>query len=128
MPRKPKKTRLTDDIIERLCIAIRMGNYLDTACTFAGISTKQFDEWYKLGEAGEKKYVKLYEEVNKAEREAEYRILEMWYSHLKNDWRACRAFLERRFPEKWAEKKSTTLEGGNKPIMIKLIGNATGTD
>jgi len=128
MPRRPKKTKLTDDIIERLCVAIRMGNYLDTACQFAGISLKQFDEWYRLGEEGHKKYVKLYEEVNKAEREAEYRIVEMWYNHLKNDWRACRAFLERRFPDRWGERNTSVLEGGNKPIVIKLLGNATGTD
>lgn len=120
--------KLTDDVIEKLCIAIKMGNYLDTACAYAGIAKSTFEKWMKLGEEGRGKYAELYERVLEAEREAEWRIVEMWAKHLANDWRACRAFLERRFPERWGDRQRLVHEGGEKPIVIKLVDESAGKE
>ena len=52
----------------------------------------------------------FWEELTRAEAEAEARMVAQWQAQIPQDWRAARDFLARRFPERWASKDKIDLE------------------
>lgn len=55
---------LTDELIQKICECIKLGNTHESACNIVGIPFKEFTKWLKAGEAGkEPKYIELYNRV-----------------------------------------------------------------
>lgn len=109
MPRRPGKggqpTKLTPEVQERICSAIRAGNYIAAACAFAGICHQTYRNWMLWGEAGKSPiYVGFLESVKKAEADSEVALVAVWKRHTAENWQAAAALLERRFPERWARR------------------------
>ena len=44
-----RPTKLTGEVQDRLVMAIRAGNYLETACAYAGIDYSTYRRWFKRG-------------------------------------------------------------------------------
>lgn len=100
-----RPSKLTPEVQEKICNAIRAGNYYEAACAYAGIDYSTFRRWMVQGEKAKSgKYREFYEAVKKAEYEAEIRLVAMWQKHMPDNWQAIATFLERRYPERWARR------------------------
>lgn len=100
-----RPSKLTTEVQEKICNAIRAGNYYEAACAYAGIDYSTFRRWMVQGEKAKSgKYREFYEAVKKAEYEAEIRLVAQWQKHMPENWQAIATFLERRYPERWARR------------------------
>lgn len=105
-----RPTKLTPEVQERICQAIRAGNYYESACAYAGIAYSTFREWMVKGEKAKSgKYREFMEAIKKAEYEAEVRMVAMWQKHMPDNWQAIATFLERRYPDRWGKKDQMNL-------------------
>ena len=109
-----RPSKLTPAVQKKIIEAIRNGNYYNAACAYAGIQYQTFWEWMKRGEKAKSgKHFQFFQEVKKAEAEAEARIVALWQSKIPKDWRAAQVFLERRYPDRWSRKEKVEVEGGS---------------
>jgi hypothetical protein len=93
---------LTPELQQRLCDALASGCYFRPACTYAGVSYKVFREWMLKGEkARSGPFRDFRDAIHKAQADAEVQVVAFWRAQLPNDWRACRDFLARRYPQRW---------------------------
>lgn len=100
-----RPSKLTPEVQERICSAIRAGNYYEAACAYAGIHYSTFRKWMQKGETAKSgKFREFFEAVTRAEYEAEVRMVAQWQKHMPEDYRAIRDFLERRYPERWGRR------------------------
>ena len=119
-----RPSKLTPEIEKKILDAIRIGNYYEAACAYAGINIRTFYRWMENGEKAKSgKYCQFCHAVKQAEGDAEARIVAQWTSKTPEDWRAAQAFLEHRYPERWGKKETHIFEGGdkNKPIILKFL-------
>jgi transposase len=101
-----RPSKLTPEVQEKICNAIRAGNYYEAACAYAGIGYSTFRAWIVKGEnAKSGKYREFLEAIKKAECEAEVRLVAMWQKHMPENWQAIATFLERRYPDRWGRNR-----------------------
>ena len=119
---------MTPEVQEKICQAIRAGNYYETACRgYAGIAYSTFREWMVRGEKAKSgKYREFMEAVKKAEHEAEVRMVAMWQKHMPDNWQAIATFLERRYPDRWGRKRLDIEHSGE--IGIKIVDDIDDED
>jgi hypothetical protein len=94
-------------VTDKVCNAIRAGNFYVTACRFAGISYEAFHEWMVKGEDRPGTvYASFAQAVKKAEADSEIALEAYWRRAAAETqhWTAAAALLERRFPERWARR------------------------
>lgn len=109
-----RPSKLTPEVKKRLLDSLRLGNYYEAACAYAGIEYRTFRNWMKKGEEAKSgQFFQFFQEVNRAEMEAEARMVAQWQNHMRHDWRAVKDFLARRFPDRWARRDKTELTGKN---------------
>lgn len=108
-----RPSKFTPETRKRLIDAIRMGNYRESSCNYAGISVSTFYAWLDKGKKQNKgEFVEFLEAVTHAEAEAEVRMIAQWQAQIPGDWRAARDFLARRFPERWGLKARVEVDHG----------------
>ena len=97
-----RKTKLTDERQQLIVAALKAGNYIDTACDYAGISHQSFYNWMEQGEAAQRgKFFEFFEAVQKARSEAEMRNVNVVQKAAQGGtWQAAAWHLERSFPER----------------------------
>ena len=101
-----RPSKLTAEVSERICRAIRAGNYPATAARAAGIAESTFYRWMEEGRSAESgKYRDFHEAVKRAEAEGEARAVVLISKAMAKDWRAAMALLERRHPERWRRRE-----------------------
>lgn len=115
MARYPKTSTpiLTDDLIETIAQAIRVGAYVETAVALAGVSKDSFYRWLRQAESDESNEmtVKLSDAVKKALAESEKRDLDVIdKAAQEGEWTAAAWRLERKFPNKWGRQSKVQLE------------------
>ena len=98
---------ITDEIIDKICSAVRLGSYIETAAAFAGVPKSTFYDWLKSGAAKQDPLcVKLSDTIEKALAESELRdINRIDKAAEKGAWQASAWRLERKFPKKWGRKE-----------------------
>ena len=100
-----RPSKFTPETRKRLLDAIRMGNYRESSCNYAGISVSTFYAWLDKGKKQNRgEFVEFLEAVTRAEADAEVRMIAQWQAQIPKDWRAARDFLVRRFPERWGPR------------------------
>ncbi len=100
-----RPSKLTPEVQEKICQAIREGNYYEAACAYAGIGYSTFRMWMVKGEKAKSgKYREFVEAVKRAEYEAEARLVAQWQKHMPENWQAIATFLERRYPQRWGKR------------------------
>ena len=129
MARHPKASTptLTDELIETIAQAIRVGSYVETAVALAGVSKDSFYRWLRQAESDDanEMTVKLSDAVKKALAESEKRDLDVIdKAAQEGEWTAAAWRLERKFPNKWGRQSKVQLEhtgmdGG--PIEIQSM-------
>lgn len=115
-----RPTKLTPELQEEICKAIRAGNYIETAAAFAGISKNTLYEWMKRGarekerlaknprakvKKSEAPFVEFSDAVEKALAAAEVRDVMLIGKAAETQWQAAAWRLERKFPERWGRKE-----------------------
>jgi transposase len=101
-----RPTKLDADTSDRICSAIRGGNYIETAAAVAGIHRDTLYTWLKRGRTEEdgihRDFVLA---VDEALANAEKNALRTIEDASDEHWQAAAWRLERRFPERWGRKR-----------------------
>lgn len=119
--------KLTPDVQKKICDAIRAGNYIETAASYAGIGRSTLYQWMKRGRAnkkGDRVYVEFVFEIEKALAEAEVRDVARIAAAAEFQWQASAWRLERKYPERWG-RKSTVQFDNDKPTNESLTSLIT---
>jgi hypothetical protein len=112
---------------DRICTAIRAGNYYRAACRYGGIDYANFRVWMlKGGRAKGGKYREFHDAVLSAEADAEVAVVALWRQQCPTNWPACRDFLARRFPKRWGprDKHQHEHQGGLAVLVEEVIVHA----
>lgn len=122
--RGPKPEKLTEDLIENICKAIRLGMYIEQAAALGGICRDSFYKWVRQGvRTGNGLEGLLADRVKKALAESEARDLSRLDKAIDGGaWQAAAWKLERKFPDRWGRKLSlehTGKEGA--PIEVTCV-------
>ncbi len=100
-----RPSKLTKEVREKICRAIKAGNYPGVAAKSAGISEPTFYRWMEEGRASESgPHREFYDAVERAEAESEALAVAWISKAMPVEWRAAMAVLERRFGERWARR------------------------
>ncbi|MCS1351159.1 hypothetical protein [Mechercharimyces sp. CAU 1602] len=106
-----RPTKLTPDVQQKILDAIRLGNYLETAAAYAGISKSTLYDWLRRGEREKSgRYKEFSDAVEKHLAEVEVRDLAVITRAAQENWRAAAWRLERKFPDRWGYRKGSIEE------------------
>lgn len=98
---------------------LRTGMPRVQAAKLAGISEKTFYNWLERGEGQTRgQFFQFLQAVEHAELEAERMAVQAWAGFALEDWRAAQAFLERRFPERWAAIKERAEDESHREVYV----------
>ena len=118
-----RPTKLNEDITEEIVKAIKLGNYLETAAAYVGISKSTLYDWLRRGKReiervekdsrrkvkqDEQIYVDFSYAVQKALAESEMRDVLNISRASEIQWQAAAWRLERKFPDKWGRVNRTS--------------------
>lgn len=117
-----RPVKLDEKRRERLLEALRAGNYMETACAYAGVGKSTFynylsqarDARSKEGDLTEHEewLVELLDAVEKARADAEVRNVHLiQHAAQGGTWQAAAWFLERSMPGKWARREKVEMSG-----------------
>jgi len=114
-----RPTKLTQEVQDRFLEALRVGNFYEACCGYAGIDYGTLRQWMIKGGQGKQPYANFRQAVLKAEADAEARIVANWQQHIPSDWRAARDFLGRRHADRWGPRDKVEHSGpGGAPLQI----------
>ena len=136
-----RQTKLDDEVQKKICDALKLGNFRQTAAKAAGISLRTFTHWMKLGkDRNNKPFLAFRRAVLEAETMAEMRAVGLIVQKAAEDPKHAQWWLTHRWPERWAEKTRLRMEHTGKaggPIEVtdardklfeKLASALTGKD
>ena len=114
-----RPVKLSKQVQQEICRAVRAGNYPAVAARVAGISESTYYRWMEQGRSEPKgPHHAFYEAIKKAQAESEAHAVAILRSEMKGDWRAAVALLERRHSERWRrrERHEHTIED-ERPVL-----------
>lgn len=97
-----RTSKLTPEVQEQICKAIRLGNYKETAAECAGIAEGTLYRWIAQGEAGQPLYREFSEAIKEAQAEGERRLLKTIRKAGSESWQAAAWILERTRSERFS--------------------------
>ena len=107
-----RPSKLTQEIHDLIILYVASGNYIETACAFAGINKQTLYTWCKKGYTQKRgRHRQFLDAVERAVAEAEIRDLATITTAAATDWRAAAWRLERRAPKRWGYKQRVELTG-----------------
>jgi len=113
------KLKLTYEMINKICDAIRMGVPAIVACRSVGISKDTYYRWIKYGKERKSKiFSDFYDALEEADADAEKRLVQILYQYSFSDWRAALEILKRRFRDRWSDNIELTHEGDIKVDFV----------
>jgi hypothetical protein len=102
-----RPSKLTEELEQKLCDALRAGNYLEVAARYAGVSRSSVHRWLALGadDGADPRLKQFAEAVSKAEADAEIHAVGVVRKAInQGDTRAAFGYLERRHPARWRRR------------------------
>jgi transposase-like protein len=121
-----RPSKLTPEVKEKLINAIKMGNYYEAACAYAGIEYSTFRKWMIKGEKSKNgEFFEFFKAIKQAEAEAEARIVALWQKQIPDNWQAARDFLERRYPDRWGKRERVQMEHSGEMTQVIKDDGAT---
>ena len=121
-----RPTKLTQEITDRICLAIRAGNYAKIAAAMAGVGETTYYRWLELSAEpnAKKEYREFRESVERAEAEAEISAVARIKQAADNGtWQAASWLLERKHGERWGrnDKLRQEITGANgAPVALSI--------
>ena len=112
---------LTSEMIEEICDLVIRGKSIANAAKIRGVSESSIYRWLAIGRApgAEDIYLELAERMAEALEYSEFEALQTLRiaSQDPKNWRVAAWILERRFPEKYGNKK----EESEAPVILKQV-------
>lgn len=108
-----RKTRFNAALTDRVCAALRAGNFIGTACHIAGIGETTFRRWMRKAEADDAspELRAFRRAVKRARAAAEAEALRnIQAAAERGTWQAAAWFLERSAPERWGRRRTSAAE------------------
>jgi transposase-like protein len=102
-----RPSKLTDELEQKLCDALRAGNYLEVAARYAGVSRSSVHRWIAQAaeDTADPRLKQFAEAVRKAEADAEIHAVGVVRKAInQGDTHAAFGYLERRHPERWRRR------------------------
>ena len=130
-----RPAKINENLIKTITQAVKVGNYLETASAFAGISRSTLYEWLRRGKREKQRlekndrarmkkeealYVLLVDALEQAQAEAEVRDVALIGEAAKSQWQAAAWRLERKYPSKWGRTKQRENEDEGSDTEDKL--------
>ena len=110
-----------EQIWRRLNQAISVGAYIEDACIFAGISSRQFRRWRELAEQGVEPYAGRWVEIQRSESQAVIRnLFNIHNAGNSGSWQASAWILERKYPAKYGRREQISLSDNSKDFDVEL--------
>jgi len=101
-----RRTKLTEERIEKIIRFIKIGTPIKEACIAVGISEQTYYNWKNRGETAKSgKYLEFFESIKKAECESIVRDLTNIEKKAQEDWKASAWRLERRHPQLFGKRE-----------------------
>lgn len=134
MPSKRSPLLLTDETHDRIVGTLRLGNYVEHAASYAGISRGTLYNWLKKGDEArekrdnggeldeiEERYARFSEDVDNARATAIVRNVSIIQQAAQTNWQAAGWWLERTAPQHFARQVRTELSGPNQgPVQVNV--------
>lgn len=134
MPGKRSALLLTDEVHDRIVNTLRLGNYVEHAASYAGISRATLYNWLKKGDEArekrengaeldeiEERYARFSEDVDNARATAVVRNVSIIQQAAQTNWQAAGWWLERTAPQHFARQVRTELSGPNQgPVQVSV--------
>ena len=116
-----RRSKLTPELQDKICNAVRIGATYGVAAGAAGICERTFHNWREWGEERRSgKYVQFLQALRKAESVGEVKHLA---SITASGAEGSKWILARRHPERWANKSEIKHSGdAENPIVTRVIG------
>jgi hypothetical protein len=125
---------LTDEVHDRIVGTLRLGNYVEHAASYAGISRATLYNWLKKGDSArdkresgellnetEERYAKFAEDVDNARATAIVRNVSIIQQAAQTNWQAAGWWLERTAPQHFSRQVRTELSGPNQgPVQVSV--------
>jgi len=121
-----RPTKLTQELIDRICLAIRAGNYAKIAAAMAGISEATYYSWLDQAKKPDAslELLEFLESIERAEAEAEITaVARIKQASDNGTWQAASWLLERKHGERWGrnDKIRQEISGvDGAPIQLTL--------
>ena len=110
-----------EQIWQRLNQALSVGAYIEDACIFAGISSRQFRSWRELAEQGVEPYAGRWVEIQRSESQAVIRnLFNIHNAGNSGSWQASAWILERKYPAKYGRREQISLSDNSKDFDVEL--------
>ena len=102
-------SKLTPETQKTLIDALLAGNYIETACTYAGITAASYFIWLVQGRKAralgwQNRYLDFLVATEKAQASAEVGAVALIRLAAKTEWTAAAWLLERKFPDRWGRR------------------------
>lgn len=106
-----RPTKINQDVINRILALVRVGNYVETAASAAGISKETLYAWLRLGATQQTGLAREFSDaLVKAAGEAEAIALTRVASAAGEHWQAAAWMLERKHPDRWGRRDTLRLQ------------------
>lgn len=106
-----RPSKLTPELQRKLVDLIASNVPIVTATAAAGISERTFHAWMKEGRAGTTRATRDFAAaIDKAEAEGEAALVLLMRKAGIKDWRAALELLKRRYPQRWGDKATVTMQ------------------
>jgi transposase len=134
MPGKRTALLLTDEVHDRIVGTLRLGNYVEHAASYAGISRGTLYNWLKKGDEArakrengaeldevEERYARFSEDVDNARATAVVRNVSIIQQAAQTNWQAAGWWLERTAPQHFGRQMRTEVSGPNQgPVQVSV--------
>jgi AcrR family transcriptional regulator len=125
---------LTDEVHDRIVGTLRLGNYVEHAASYAGISRGTLYNWLKKGDEArakrengaeldevEERYARFSEDVDNARATAVVRNVSIIQQAAQTNWQAAGWWLERTAPQHYGRQMRTEVSGPNQgPVQVSV--------
>lgn len=111
MPRG-RKGKYTPEIVKEILTVISIGGTDKDAYEYAGVSAETFYQWLKKPE--------FLEQVTRERLKGKVNIIKSIREQGKNDWRANAWYLERRYPQEFAQQMVIRVEPADLAVLKQL--------
>jgi len=117
-----RPSKLDDSRVDELVKWLKLGYYIEDACTMAGIGKTTYYRWLDKAEDGIEEYREFRNAVQKARAEAEgAHIMNIRKAADNGVWQASAWFLERSHPSKWGRKNPDLIsEESDQPVEFTI--------
>jgi hypothetical protein len=123
-PKLGRPTKLTKELIDRICTHIKKGNYIDVSCAYENISKDTYFRWLKEGQISTDPddLCRIFSDsIRSAEAESIMDMNARMMEHEKNSWKPLGFRMERRFGKYYGKKQEIEVNSNPLNALTAII-------